>query len=72
MIRIGDNRYRIPYSTEQANALCDSCLYGLPYGVEIGSDEYIIRYLKAHGVVAEQVAIGLDDAVYEFTVTVQK
>jgi len=68
--QIGPNRYRVPYSQEQADAHCDRCLYGLSYGVEVGSDEYVIKYLREHGIPANKVSLGLDDSKLEYTVTV--
>lgn len=35
------NAIRIQYSRNQWDALVDSCLYGMSYGMEIGEDEYI-------------------------------
>jgi hypothetical protein len=59
---------RVPYSDDQANAHIDSCLYGLPYGVEYGSYEYVAKKL---GVAEEKIkSLSLDDSKHMFVVTV--
>lgn len=53
---------RIRYSQEQADALLDNCLYGLPYGYEYGEEEHIAaEMLKLGHKPGTYQCIALDD-----------
>lgn len=40
---------RVPYSDSQANAWIDSCLYGMPYGMEMYEREHIQSQIQKLG-----------------------
>lgn len=63
------NEYRVPYNREQSDAHVDCCLYGMQYGVQIGSREYIVSELAKRGIKLKDFCIRLDDATSEFVVT---
>jgi hypothetical protein len=63
---------RVPYSQSQWNALVDSSLYGLPYGVECGEDEHIRKWLDTNGYRNRKVkSFVLDDVKEEHVVTLE-
>lgn len=57
---------RIMYSRDQWDALVDRCLYGMPYGMEIGEDEYIeAEMLKLGHKKGEYRYVRMDDGACE-------
>jgi len=56
---------KIKFSRDQWDALVDNCLYGMPYGMEIGEDEHIAKELKKLGYTRADVTyVKMDDKNY--------
>lgn len=57
---------KIPYSSDQYNALVDSCLYGIPYGFCLGERDEIQKEMKKLGLdMKEYEYVDMDDKNYQ-------